>query len=84
MAWANKEYKKYALQKLKNIEPKAFELFTSLHPFVNKMKIALSKIEDKLESKSNNEQLYKWNTEIDKHRGIDIKDYIEYSDMIYE
>ena len=42
------------------------------------------KIEDRLESKANNKQLYKWNTELDKHRGIDIKDYIEYSDMIYE
>ena len=84
MAWANKNYKQFALHNLNSIDSNAYKTFKSLKQFVNKMKLTLLKIEDKLESKANNKQLHKWNTELDKHRGIDIKDYIEYSDMIYE
>ena len=84
MSWANKNYKRFALQNLDSIDNNAYKTFKSLKPFVNKMKLTLMKIEDRLESQANNKQLHKWNTELDKHRGIDIKDYIEYSDMIYE
>jgi hypothetical protein len=84
MSWANKNYKQFALNNLNGIDSNAYKTFKSLKAFVNKMKVTLLKIEDRLESKANNKQLHKWNTELDKHRGIDIKDYIEYSDMIYE
>ena len=84
MTWANKQYKRYALEKLQNINPDAYQVFKSLRPFVNKIKIALSKIQDKIESKANNKQLYKFNTEIDKHRDIKIEDYIPYSHLLYE
>ena len=84
MSWANKNYKQFALHNLDSIDHNAYKTFKSLKPFVNKMKLTLLKIEDRIESQANNKQLHKWNTELDKHRGIDIKDYIEYSDMIYE
>ena len=43
-----------------------------------------NKFENEIDSIHYRKQLKKWNTEIDKKRSIDIKDYIPYSEMIYE
>ena len=85
MIYANTDYRYFALEQLDKVNQNALVFFQPLQRFVNEVKDTLqNKFENEPESIMYRKQLHKWNTSIDNSRGIDIQDYIPYSQLLYE
>ena len=85
MIYATTDYRYFALDQLKLLPKDIINYFEHLARFYNEIVDTLqNKFENEIDSIHYRKQLKKWNTEIDKKRSIDIKDYIPYSEMIYE
>jgi len=76
-------YRKICLQNLKSVSQQQLKFFPSLENFYKEI---ITCLEDRPhpEAKANRISLKIFNDGIDKNRGIDIKDYIPYSEIIYE
>ena len=78
-------YRYFALEQLDKVNQNALVFFQPLQRFVDEVKDTLqNKFENEPESIMYRKQLHKWNTSIDNSRGIDIQDYIPYSQLLYE
>jgi len=85
MIHATPKYRNYVCDRISKIETSKIKYFEGLPRFIDDI---LDTMKNQFEhvdtSKFHRQQLHKWNKEIDKKRGIDISDYIEYSDILYE
>ena len=79
---STKEYRKFCLKHLRFVQYKRLQFFPSLESFYNEI-VACLESNYHEQSESNRTSLKIWNDSIDKKRGIDIKDYIPYSEAIY-
>tara|TARA_S200002703_G_scaffold133073_1_gene121109 strand:+ start:1363 stop:2634 length:1272 start_codon:yes stop_codon:yes gene_type:complete len=85
MIYATQEYRNYVLQTIKQVDANKINYFENLPTFVSEVIDTMeNKFEDPETAKFHRKQLFKWNTEIDKKRGTDITNFIEYSNLIYE
>ena len=83
--YSNTDYRYYALKQLEQVDRGALVDFGALRIFYDHVVDTLkNKFENEPESIMFRKQLQKWNTAIDKSRGIDIQDYIPYSQLLYE
>jgi hypothetical protein len=81
---ATKSLRDYALKRLSKVDQKKLDHFPKLRPFVDEVVNTLeAKFIDEQEAKAFRKQLFKWNYSLDKNRGINITNYIPYSNLIY-
>ena len=74
----------YALKNLSSIAENQLEHFPSVKPLYEEVVNTLKeKFLDEQEAKAFRKQLFKWNYSLDKNRGINITNYIPYSNLIY-
>ena len=79
------EYRNLCLDNLNKVTKEQLQFFPCLEKFYNEVVDTLkNQYDETLYSASKRAQLKLWNKEIDKKRGINIKNYVSYSEMLYE
>ena len=79
------EYRNLCLDNLNKVTKEQLQFFPCLERFYNEVVDTLkNQYDETLYSASKRAQLKLWNKEIDKKRGINIKNYVSYSEMLYE
>ena len=79
------EYRNLCLDNLNKVTKEQLQFFPCLEKFYNEVVDTLkNKFKHETEADSYRKQLKLWNDEIDKKRNIDINDYIDYAEMLYD